>query len=70
MEKIKENNKKIGYLPTTVEKFVEFSENVNTIGNMLDDLTSERADLQELELIISEFHIRTSDKIKTKSKDS
>lgn len=33
LDKIKENNKKIGYLPTTVEKFVEFSEDVNVISN-------------------------------------
>jgi hypothetical protein len=43
---------------------VKFSEDVNLITNELDDIGMEKAEIEELDIIIDEFRIKCHDTIK------
>jgi len=69
-ETISALNLKIGFPPTTVEQFVKYQENVSEINNKMENISQEKAEIEELDLIMDEFKIKMREEIKQKAKDA
>lgn len=67
---VSQTNSKIAFLPTTVESFVKLNETVNEIQYKLEDITSQKAEIEELDLIMEEFKIKCPEEIKQQAKDA
>ena len=53
--------------PTTVDQFVLYMDNVNTINQQLDTLGTASAEITAMALLLAERRIKVSEKYKQKS---
>lgn len=63
-------NLRIGYPPTTVEQFVKYQEHVADINNKMENISQEKAEIEEMDIIMEEFKIKMREEIKQKAKDA
>lgn len=69
-ESISQLNLRIGYPPTTVEQFVKYQEHVADINNKMENISQEKAEIEEMDIIMEEFKIKMREEIKQKAKDA
>ncbi|EGR31243.1 hypothetical protein IMG5_115030 [Ichthyophthirius multifiliis] len=64
------HGERIAIAPVNVDQFIQHNENVNTIANKLEEMTSENSEIQELFFLLEEFKIKLPEMYKVKVKEA